>query len=289
MRLVVHPHLSELLTHKAFPLVFLLVISATLGLSCKKQNDEEAPDKVASDALSIQLINSFPHDDAAFTQGLVFHKGYLYESTGLYGSSSLRRIEKDSGAVLDKFDLDSSLFGEGLAVVDDRFYQLTWKKGQALVYERSEQGGFSSVQTFTYDGEGWGLTYDGTHLILSDGSDQLRFYEPSTFSLKKSIAVQRNSQPVFNINELEFMNGYVFANVWQTDEIVAIDPANGQVVDSVTVPVQEFLAESYRKITPWRDVLNGIAYDKESGQVFVTGKNWPLIFQVEFRGGIFED
>ncbi|MEK6284411.1 MAG: glutaminyl-peptide cyclotransferase [Acidobacteriota bacterium] len=225
---------------------------------------------------SYEVINGYPHDPASFTQGLLWRDGGFYESTGLYGQSKLRRLEFPSGRVLKETSLPPQLFGEGLALVDGRLIQLTWTAHRGLVYDVET---FRLLQEFNYDTEGWGLTYDGKNLILSDGSSDLFYFDPQTFKPVKTLAVKMNGQPIHELNELEFIDGEIWANVWQSDLVLRIDPSTGQVTSFLNL--KGILAPSDRKGT--EDVLNGIAYDAEQKRIFVTGKLWPRIFEIRVK------
>jgi glutamine cyclotransferase len=226
--------------------------------------------------LGYEVIATYPHDEDAFLQGLVWHDGGFYESTGQYGESSLRRVEFPSGKILKKTDLAPDLFGEGLALVGDRLIQLTWTSHRGLVYDRES---FKLVGEFNYRTEGWGLTYDGTNLIMSDGSSTLTFLDPLTYKPVRQLPVRFDGGPVYNLNELEFIEGEIWANVWQTDNILQIDPATGRVVSFLDL--KGILKPSSR--TGSEDVLNGIAYDAERKRIFVCGKLWPLIFEIQIK------
>jgi len=223
--------------------------------------------------LSYEVVNSYPHDPTSFTQGLVWHDSALYESTGLEGQSKLRRLEFPSGRVLKEVRLSPDLFGEGLALVENRLIQLTWKSHRGFVYDLET---FRQLEEFSYDTEGWGLTYDGNNLILSDGSSNLFYLDPHTFKPIKKLAVTMNGKPLTELNELEFIEGEVWANVWQTDFIVRIDPSTGRVTSFLNL--KGVLAPSDK--TGREDVLNGIAYDPEHKRIFITGKLWPRIFEI---------
>jgi glutaminyl-peptide cyclotransferase len=216
----------------------------------------------------------FPSDTGAFTQGLLFHEGFLYKSTGLYGESTLRRIDLDTGRVLAMRSLPYQYFGEGLALWRDRLIQLTWKNRTGFVYRL---GDLSPLRTFHYEGEGWGLTNDDRHLILSNGSSELRFLDPETFAVVRRIQVHDGQRPVDQLNELEYIDGEVWANVWMTDRIVRIDPTDGRVTG--WIDLSGLLPEQAR--TARTAELNGIAYDAGGKRIFVTGKLWPKIFQIE--------
>lgn len=219
-----------------------------------------------------QIINTFPHDRQAFTQGLVFENGVFYESTGLNGRSSLREIDPATGNVLKIEALADRYFGEGIAVFEDRIIQLTWKSQTGFVYDRNT---FKIIRQFEYTGEGWGMTHDGKRLIMSDGTSGLRFLDPETLEQTGRVDVYDDKGPVARLNELEFIQGEVFANVWQTDRIARINPETGRVAG--WIDLTGLLAPEERQNA---DVLNGIAYDSENGRLFVTGKLWPKLFEI---------
>jgi glutamine cyclotransferase len=220
-----------------------------------------------------QVVKSLPHDTEAFTQGLVFRDGVLYESTGMNGRSSLRKVEPATGTVLQRVALDRRYFAEGLAAWGGQLVQLTWDTNIAFVYDRST---FKPLRTFTYKGEGWGLADDGSRLVMSDGSANLRFLDPATFAETGQVRVLDNGRAVERLNELEVVKGEVFANVWLTDRIAIIAPATGKVTAWLD------LAGLMPGIAPNTDaVLNGIAYDAAGDRLFVTGKLWPRLFEIK--------
>jgi glutamine cyclotransferase len=219
------------------------------------------------------IVGTFPHDPAAFTQGLVFADGVLYEGTGLRGRSTLRRTDLSTGAVLQSVPLAPELFGEGIAVVDNTIFQLTWRGRVGFVYDKATLGFQRHV---TYATEGWGLTYDGTRLVMSDGTSTLYFRDPDTFAILGQVTVQDTEGPVTQLNELEYIRGEVYANVWRTDRIARIDPQTGHVVGWIDL---RGLLSPEDRLQPV-DVLNGIAYDAEQDRLFVTGKLWPKIFEI---------
>lgn len=221
-----------------------------------------------------QVVQSYPHDPAAFTQGLLFHAGFLYEGTGLYGESFLRQVRLEDGEVVQQAALEPSFFGEGTAVLEGQIFQLTWREGRAFVYDLDS---FDRRAEFSYVGEGWGLTTDGRYLIMSDGSSTLRFREPSTFEVVREINVEAFHGPVPRLNELEYVGGEIWANVWLTNLICRIDPESGQVLAWIDLTE---LADLERKANRGAEVLNGIAYDGEDGRVFVTGKLWSTIYEI---------
>lgn len=220
-----------------------------------------------------RVVRTFPHDPQAFTQGLVFLDGALFEGTGMNGRSTIRKVKLENGEVLQIQKIDPQHFGEGIAVVGDTIIQLTWQSGVGFVYDRAT---FNRTRTFTYAGEGWGLAYDGTRLIMSDGSAYLRFLDPRTLKETGRLQVRDGTKPVENLNELEMVKGEIFANIWQSSSIARISPKTGQVTGwiNLTGLLDPRDADGV-------DVLNGIAYDAVGDRLFVTGKLWPKLFQIE--------
>jgi glutamine cyclotransferase len=223
--------------------------------------------------LAWRVVASHPHDTAAFTQGLVLHAGVLFESTGLYGHSELRRVEPASGRVLARQPLAANLFGEGLALVGEHLYQLTWRSGRGFVYRAAD---LARMAEFHYQGEGWGLAFDGQQLYMSDGSARLRVVDPHGFRERARLLVHDDGAPVQRLNELEFADGHLYANVWQTDRIARIDPATGRVTGWLNL--SGLLSPMWSAAV---DVLNGIAWDAQRRQLWVTGKLWPRVFVIE--------
>lgn len=230
----------------------------------------------AAARLTLEILAVYPHDPAAFTQGLVFAGGALYESTGLYGESSLRRLDPTTGEVLARRDLAPELFGEGLAAVGERLVQLTWREGLALSWDRAT---FEPLAEARYPGEGWGLAYDGERLVMSDGSDRLTFRDPESFAAEGDVLVSLDGRPVFLLNELEWVGGELWANVLGSDVLLRIDPASGRATGVVD------LAELRARLPPAAgiDVLNGIAWWPERGSFLVTGKRWPRMFEIRIE------
>jgi glutaminyl-peptide cyclotransferase len=220
-----------------------------------------------------QILNVYPHDPRAFTQGLQFLDGVLYEGTGQVGQSSIRRVELATGKVLQKRDVPAPHFGEGITVWKNDLVELTWQTHVAFVYDRAT---FEPRKQFNYPGEGWGLTQDTDSLIMSDGSDELRILDPVTFGERRRIKVTAAGAPLRNLNELEYVRGEIFANVWQTDYIARIAPDTGRV--SGYIDLRGLLTPAERAST---DVLNGIAYDAAHDRLFVTGKWWPKLFEIK--------
>lgn len=227
-----------------------------------------------------QVIHAYPHDRMAFTQGLVFQDGILYESTGLYGSSTLRQVNLETGEVLRRYALPEQYFGEGIAIIGAQLFQLTWQSKVGFVYKKDT---FESTRQFTYTTEGWGLTYDGVRLIMSDGTATLHWLDPQTLAETGQVQVSDGGVPVTQLNELEYINSEVWANVWQTEHIARINPQTGHVVgwiDLAGLLAPEDLAGDSGSTQPV-DVLNGIAYDAATGRLFVTGKWWPKLFDIQ--------
>ena len=221
-----------------------------------------------------KVIATFPHDTTSFTQGLVFADGELYESTGLNGESTLRRVDIKTGRTLQRIDVPKQYFAEGLAMVGDELLQLTWQHQLGFVYDRKT---FKQKRTFTYDGEGWGIAFDGSsRLVMSDGSDRLTFRDPKTLKPLKSMRVQDAGRPVPNLNELEWIENEIWANVWQTDRIARINPNTGDV--NAWIDLSSLFPRAQR--LPPADELNGIAYDKATRRIFITGKKWPRLYQI---------
>lgn len=227
-------------------------------------------------ALHYEIIAIFPHDHHAFTQGLVWQKNFLYEGTGLYGFSSLRKVELDTGKVVKNHYLSNDYFGEGITIFEDKIYQLTWREQTGFIYDIET---FKVLDKFSYSHEGWGITHNGKQLIISDGSPILRFLDPSTMKEIKQVTVKLEDSPVYYINELEYIKGKIFTNIWQTNYIAIIDPESGEVTNWLDLEaISNYVKEnSANKI----DVLNGIAYDEDNDCLFITGKLWPVIFQIK--------
>jgi glutamine cyclotransferase len=237
-------------------------------------SEADSPAAAPIPTYSYHVLKVYPHDRNAFTQGLVIHDGILYEGTGLWGCSTLRRVELETGQVVQSYALPESYFGEGVTAYGDVLLQLTWKSRIGFVYDRA---GFEQLRTFSYPTEGWGITHDGQRLIMSDGSSTLFFLDPESFQEIGRVEVRDGEVPVTRLNELEYVRGEVYANVWQTDLVARIDPQSGQV--TAWVDLSGLLAPEDRD--PAVDVLNGIAYDEETDRLFVTGKLWPKLFEID--------
>lgn len=220
-----------------------------------------------------EIVRQFPHDSSAFTQGLAYSGGYFYEGTGLSGQSSLRQVRIETGEVLKRVDLPPEFFGEGVAVLGNDVVQLTWQSHTGFRYRLRD---FKLLQKFSYPGEGWGLTTDGRDLLMSDGTPEIRVLRPGTFREERRIRVHDGSKPVSELNELEFVEGEIYANVWHTDRIARISPQTGAVLG--WIDLRGLLSPVYR-LGP-EAVLNGIAYDPRGKRLFVTGKLWPGVFEI---------
>lgn len=223
-----------------------------------------------------EIVNAWPHDPKAFTQGLAFHDGNLYESTGHHGTSTLRRVELKTGKVKKKFKVPDEYFAEGLAVFQDKIYQLTWQSHKCFIYDLKS---FKLEGEFHHSGEGWGLTHDGQRLIMSDGTHQLRFLDPATFLPVRTISVLDGNQPVDDINELEYVKGEVYANIWHSERIVRINPEDGKITGWIDLSG----LRPPDVDTDTDNVLNGIAYDEKEDRLFVTGKRWPKLFEIRLK------
>jgi glutaminyl-peptide cyclotransferase len=246
--------------------LFTLLVAVCLVLpSCQKPLAEK---------LVYQIISTRPHDGTAYTQGLQLFKGRLFESTGQYGQSTVRELAPATGEILRQRPLAKSVFGEGLAIIGSEMWVLTWKENTVYVLEPDT---FKPIRSHSYQGEGWGLTTDGKQLVMSDGSSSLKFINPKDFSVVKTLEVKDGISPVDQLNELEWIDGQIFANIYQSDKIARISPEDGQVTGWLD------LAGLKNQLTPpgQAEVLNGIAWDKASGHLFVTGKYWPQMFEIK--------
>ncbi len=249
--------------------IIAAVLAGTIGLTvCAQLRPPAGPELWTG-----RVIATYPHDPGAFTQGLTVHDGELYESTGQYGHSSVRRVDLQSGAVEQIAPVNFTFFAEGLTIFGGRIYQLTWKSQTAFVYDLAS---FELLGTRRYSGEGWGLTHDGESLIVSDGSATLYFYDPESFTVSRTIEVRDQGAPVARLNELEFIDGEIWANIWYDDRIARISPETGEV--QAWVDLSLLVPRARRDPDA---VLNGIAYDAQAKRLFVTGKYWPQLFEIE--------
>ena len=252
-------------------LTLSITVAACCHVSCR------APELLAQAGAPVdtfRVVKSYPHDARAYTQGLIYRDGFLFESTGLNGQSTLRRVTLETGEVVQQHRLDAAYFAEGLAEWNGQFVQLPWRSNVAFVYDRAT---FSLRRALSYSGEGWGLTGDQNGFIFSDGTDQLRFLHPETFREIRRLQVADGGLAVRDLNELEYIRGEVYANVWHTDRIARISPQTGRVVR--WIDLRGLMAAEYRR-NP-ETVLNGIAHDAQNNRLFVTGKLWPRLFEIE--------
>jgi glutaminyl-peptide cyclotransferase len=274
--------------------LFSFLVFTGLFFSCnepvRKNGGEEETQSVtntgmpAPAVMSAVLIAEYPHDTGAFTEGLQIHDGKLYEGTGEEEKSFIQITDIKTGNVLQKHPVkDPAVFGEGINILKDKLYQLTYQNNIVFVYDLKDLS--KPLKTFPWQGEGWGITNNGTELIISDGkaSGNLYFVNPENFRVSHSIQVRDNNGPVNYVNELEYIDGYVYANVWGTTQIIKIDPSNGQVVGKIeTAEMLRSFYSSY-PIRPMENVLNGIAYDSTSKRIYITGKNWPKLFEIRLN------
>lgn len=252
----------------------LLLVAAMLFMACSPPAAAPARPKPPV-RLDYKVVKEYPHDPDCYTQGLTFDQGKLFESGGQYGQSSLREVDLETGKPVRTHLVPAELFAEGMAIVGDKIYQLTYKEGQCLVYDKNK---FEVLESFRYQGEGWGLTYDGQHLWMSDGSADLRLLDPANFKEIKRVTVTDQGQPVRLLNELEWVDGVLYANIYLTDRIARIDPATGAVtgwLDLAGILDRNDLPAQSRA-----EVLNGIAYEPTRHRLFVTGKYWPTLFEI---------
>jgi glutamine cyclotransferase len=267
------------------PRVLLIATFAVCLTACQEKPQDKARVEAVAEArkvpewkghsmLGYEVIREFPHDSEAFTQGLLVSQGQWIESTGGYGTTSIRRVERETGKIWKRTDLPAEFFGEGAAEMDGKIYQLTWQSQRGFIYDTKT---LQKLDDFQYQGEGWGLTNDASSLIMSNGSDRLRYLDPKTFHVWRELQVRINGEPVNLLNELEFIEGEIFANVWRTEKIVRINPKDGNVVGVIDLTG----IDAKEKRRDPEHVLNGIAYDPKTGEMFVTGKCWPKIYQIQ--------
>jgi glutaminyl-peptide cyclotransferase len=263
-----------------------LILFAFCFFACDKNIEirkEEAADKKSKiTSYTYEVVKVYPHDPKAFTQGLVYYNGYLYEGTGGRRDddfhSSLRKVELETGKVIQKIDLPGDYFGEGIAILNDKVYQLTWQENTAFVYDLET---FKLLKKFTYSGEGWGLTTDGANLFMSDGTHVIRVIDPESFETVRTIAVfDEKGSPIMRLNELEYVKGEIWANIWEKTQIVRIDPNSGKLLGRIDMTK---LANEIAREDERADVLNGIAYDSKNDRVFITGKKWKKLFEIKVR------
>jgi glutaminyl-peptide cyclotransferase len=264
-----------------YSMAVLIFLSMFFMKGCTESKPPSIPPTPTGDAskpatFTYELVNSYPHDSKAFTQGLLFYNGYFYESTGEEGQSSVRQVELTTGKVLKITPLAADLFGEGLTILNGKIYQITWEDNKAFVYDLNT---LQKVNEQPFQYEGWGLTNDGKNLIATDGSNVIRFLNPENYQTVTTIEVKNKNTKVNDLNELEYIKGEIWANIWHKDLIVRVDPKDGRIlawVDLTGLRPQETLRDG-------ESVLNGIAYDEQNDRLFVTGKRWPKIFEIKLK------
>lgn len=257
--------------------IILIIISTSYIQAAEKSHHRssfEVLKKTTAPIWDIKIINVYQHDPDSFTEGLVYHNGFLYESTGLNGKSAIKKIEIKSGKPIKEINLAEEYFGEGMAILNDKIYQLTWKNNMCFIYDLLS---FREIRKVNYEGEGWGLTSDGRNLFMSDGSATIMCRDPLSFAVVRNIIVHDGKHPVNNINELEYIRGEIWANIFMEDVIVRISPQTGRVLGWIDLS----LLYSELPVLARRDVLNGIAYDNKNDRIFVTGKFWPKLFEIK--------
>ena len=259
--------------------IFSLVLLISL-IACKnKDNNHTNGDKIPPDSpkgMTHSIVGTYPHDTSSYTQGLIIYNGNMYEGTGNYGHSMLKQVDMKTGKAIREISLDKKYFGEGVTILNDTVYQLTWKEKTVFVYTLKD---FKKIKEFSVDIEGWGLTNDGKNLIVSTGSSDLFYYDPSTFKLIKAQTITDAGSPTHDINELEYINGFIYANQYQAPYIFKIDPASGQIVAKADLTG---MWDRIKAIDPEADVPNGIAYDAATKKIYITGKWWPELYEVQF-------
>ncbi len=256
--------------HTAIMMVLFWALFLAVAENIAGANDNQTQ---TDRAYGYKVVNVYPHDESAFTQGLVFDEGVLFEGTGQYGRSTLRKVDLETGVVQKEISLLPWIFGEGITVWDDRIIQITWRSKMGFVYDKES---FAETGNFAYQTEGWGITSDGSHLIMSDGSDALYFLDPETFQVQKQLRVKYKGEQVGWLNELEYVKGKIYANIWTKNSIAIISPKTGEVV--AWIDLDGLLPEEDRA---GANVLNGIAYDPLDDRLFVTGKLWPKLFEID--------
>jgi len=267
--------LKKLTLHLNFLILLIAVIISAMFVSCSDSNGpSKPPEPDGVKHYTYEIVNTYPHDADAFTQGLIYYDNDLYEGTGLRGKSTLRFVDLETGTVIRQRNIGQAstgnYFGEGITIFRDTVYQLTWLDTIGFKYNKDT---FDSLGQFNYNTQGWGITHDGAFLIMSDGSDSIMFIDPDNFSVIKAIKVSDSTGPIVRLNELEYINDEIYANVWQSNRIAIISPTTGNVTGWIDLT-------GIIAVTPSMDVLNGIAYDAATDRLFVTGKYWPSLFEI---------
>lgn len=269
--------------------LFFSIALIALIAGCNDTGNKQADDQTEGSAAEINapavmtyaVLNVFPHDTTSFTEGLLVHNGTMYESTGSGDNGNCDSwagpVDLKTGRPDRKILLDKAYFGEGISILNGKLYQLTWQNRTGFIYDAVT---YKKLKEFSYPGEGWALTHDSVHLIMSDGTSKLQYLDPATLQVVRTVNVEDNYGPVSNINELEYIDGYVYANQWQTNYILKIDPSGGKVVAKADLTN---LATQAKSKFPDADEMNGIAYDKATGKIYVTGKRWPELYEIRFN------
>ncbi len=258
-------------------LIFFLAACNNIDSNSGSGSTVSAPEPPAN--VSYSIVKTYPHDTSSFTQGLVLYNGDLYEGTGEYGRSHLLKVDLDKGTIQKKTPLDTKYFGEGITILNDTVYQLTWQEKVVFAYTVKD---FKKVKEFKIDTQGWGITNNGQELIVSDGSSNLYYYNPSTFQLLRTQSITEGGSLSYNLNELEYIDGYIYANQWQAPYILKIDPGSGAIVGKID------LTDVWNRVKakdPLADVPNGIAYDSASKKIYITGKKWPELYEIILSSG----
>lgn len=245
----------------------------TANISSNRANRPSDPSEDVP-GYTYEVVNNWPHSKSHFTQGLVYHDGHLYESTGQYGSSLLCRLDLKTGKVKKKVDIEGKYFAEGMTILRNKIFQLTWQAHKGFVYDLDN---FDRLAEFSYEGEGWGLTNDGQSLIMSDGTNRIRFLDPTSFHVTRTIEVYDRDQPLMELNELEYIKGEIYANIWHSEKIVRIDPASGKILAWIDLSGLRRPEDGVHD----DNVLNGIAYDEKNDRLFVTGKRWSRVYEIK--------
>lgn len=266
---------------------FLAYTAIAVCFAACTNNDTESNTDISTSANTIaapsginyNIVAAHPHDTSSYTQGLIWHNNTLYEGTGLEGSSKLLKVDINSGKSSQSLSLDPSVFGEGITMLNDKIYQLTWQSHKVYMYDAKT---FKKLKEFNWDHEGWGLTHNGTDLIVSTGESNLYFVDPETFQVKRILGVSDNNGPVGNLNELEYIDGAIYANIYLTDYIIKIDPTNGHITGKIDL--SGLLEKSGKQVDKEGGlVLNGIAYDSAKKSLYITGKKWPLLYEMKIN------
>ncbi len=256
--------------------IFLLLLAFSVLASCNKPSKDKE-EKANSDLIEYEVVRTFPHDVKAFTEGLLTHNGVLYESTGHFGTSWIAEVEIASGKQNKKIELENKYFGEGMCILNNKVYQLTYQTNIGFVYDLKT---FKKLREFDYTYEGWGMATDGKNLLVSDGTSKIHFLDTTSLKEVRSISVKYQNNPLKEINELEWIDGFIYANQWQTNYILKIDPSSGNVVGRMDFnAIAKKVGESF----PEADVLNGIAYEAKTKTLLITGKYWPMMYAVRFK------